>query len=59
TLLPRLTPLPVGFEAALVILALAALASRYGLTQLERKFYEGRTVPPRNLPESQSTGGKR
>lgn len=59
TLLPRLTPLPVGFEAALVSLALAALASRYGLTQLERKFYEGRAVPPRNLPESQSTGGKR
>ncbi len=51
TLLPVLTSvgaLPVGLT---VVLAIAALATYYGLSQLERKFYEGRAVPPRNLPE--------
>ncbi|MEA5514383.1 hypothetical protein [Nodularia sp. UHCC 0506] len=34
------------------IIPLAFGAAWLGLSKLEKQFYEGRTVPPRNLPES-------
>lgn len=40
--------------AALTLFILAAAASGYGLVQLERRFYEGRSIPPRNLPDTPS-----
>ncbi|HEY9727333.1 MAG TPA: Rieske 2Fe-2S domain-containing protein [Chroococcales cyanobacterium] len=35
--------------------SLVCLATWLGLAKLERQFYEGRDVPPRNLPEKKST----
>lgn len=51
TLLPVFWTLAAGPTVGLVLLAIASLGARFGLTQLERRFYEGRAVPPRNLPE--------
>jgi phenylpropionate dioxygenase-like ring-hydroxylating dioxygenase large terminal subunit len=44
----------LGQPLAATLLALAAAAGWWGLGRLERRFYEGRAVPPRNLPEKQS-----
>ncbi|MFE4107935.1 aromatic ring-hydroxylating dioxygenase subunit alpha [Almyronema epifaneia] len=52
-----LTPLAAialgsGLGTGLTTLALLAGASWYGLGRLERRFYEGRSVPPRNLSKA-------
>ncbi|MGD2183368.1 Rieske 2Fe-2S domain-containing protein [Lusitaniella coriacea] len=48
-----LATLTLGNRSAIFfpLFALLLLATGWGLSQLERKFYEGRAVPPRNLPE--------
>ena len=38
------------------VVPLVAGSVWYGLGKLERRFYEGRRVPPRNLPENRSPG---
>jgi phenylpropionate dioxygenase-like ring-hydroxylating dioxygenase large terminal subunit len=43
--------LPVWFSAILSLLALSCFGGWAALGQLERRFYEGRAVPPRNRPE--------
>ncbi|MFM7427131.1 MAG: Rieske 2Fe-2S domain-containing protein [Elainella sp.] len=44
----------LGQPLAATLLALAAAAGWWGLGRFERRFYEGRAVPPRNLPEKQT-----
>jgi hypothetical protein len=43
--------LPLWLTAVCGLLALGFLAGWFGLGQLRRRFYEGREIPPRNLPE--------
>ncbi|MGB7440563.1 MAG: Rieske 2Fe-2S domain-containing protein [Coleofasciculaceae cyanobacterium] len=40
----------------LTFLAILAGAAWFGLGRLERRFYQGREVPPRNLPEKKGVG---
>ncbi len=40
-------------------LALGLLGGWAGLGRLERRFYKGREIPPRNLPESKSKGSRK
>ncbi|MGB8703385.1 MAG: Rieske 2Fe-2S domain-containing protein [Thermosynechococcaceae cyanobacterium] len=47
-----LSGLPVGFS----LLALLALGGWAALGRLERRFYEGREIPPRNAPEGTKRG---
>jgi phenylpropionate dioxygenase-like ring-hydroxylating dioxygenase large terminal subunit len=42
---------PLGFTAGMGLLALGSLGGWALLKRLERRFYEGREIPPRNLPE--------
>ncbi|PSR16212.1 cell death suppressor protein Lls1, partial [filamentous cyanobacterium CCP3] len=42
----------------LSLLPLATAAAWAGLGRLERRFYEGRAVPPRNLPEKKPAAGR-
>ncbi|MBW4541275.1 MAG: Rieske 2Fe-2S domain-containing protein [Myxacorys chilensis ATA2-1-KO14] len=51
TLLPVFVPSVVS-----AIVALSAIALWFGLGKLERQFYEGRSVPLRNLPEKKQAG---
>jgi phenylpropionate dioxygenase-like ring-hydroxylating dioxygenase large terminal subunit len=43
--------LTVVTGAVLAVISLLSGAAWFGLGRLERSFYQGRTVPPRNLPE--------
>jgi hypothetical protein len=43
--------LPLWLTAVSGLLAIGCLAGWGLLGQLERRFYEGREIPPRNLPE--------
>ncbi|WP_404790109.1 Rieske 2Fe-2S domain-containing protein [Altericista sp. CCNU0014] len=43
--------LPTLYSAASSLMALSCLGGWAALGQLERRFYVGRAVPPRNLPE--------
>jgi phenylpropionate dioxygenase-like ring-hydroxylating dioxygenase large terminal subunit len=45
------TSLPVWLSAVSSLLTLSCLGGWAALGRLERRFYEGRVVPPRNLPE--------
>jgi phenylpropionate dioxygenase-like ring-hydroxylating dioxygenase large terminal subunit len=43
--------LPLGVTVFAELVPLILLGSWFGLGRLERRFYEGRDVPPRNLPD--------
>jgi hypothetical protein len=49
--------LPGWFSAVATLLALSCLGGWAALGQLERRFYVGRAVPPRNLPEKPGKKG--
>jgi Pheophorbide a oxygenase len=53
TMLPWAVALGVGYWPLMLLslLPLVAIAAWFGLGQLERQFYAGREIPPRNLPE--------
>jgi phenylpropionate dioxygenase-like ring-hydroxylating dioxygenase large terminal subunit len=42
---------PIGVAIAAALLPIAAALLWYSLGNLERQFYEGRAIPPRNLPD--------
>lgn len=43
--------IPTISAVFLSVLALALLAGKFGLNRLEQRFYQGREIPPRNLPD--------
>ncbi len=51
-LLPIFISIGSALTVGLVMGAIACCSVWYGLTQLEQKFYQGRSVPPRNFPEA-------
>ncbi|MGG6238726.1 hypothetical protein ACQ4N7_08805 [Nodosilinea sp. AN01ver1] len=58
-----LLPIAIGSFTAttamlLSLLPLSTAAAWAGLGRLERRFYEGRAVPPRNLPEKKAKAGR-
>lgn len=44
-------PLPIGLGGVLSGLPVVAIAAWWGLGTLERKFYQGNPIPPRNQPQ--------
>ena len=55
-LLPLLTALDMNIWTigGLSAIALLSLAIGFGLNRLERQFYQGRAIPPRNLPDKKT-----
>ncbi|MEE3716343.1 Rieske 2Fe-2S domain-containing protein [Tumidithrix elongata RA019] len=45
------TQLPTPIGVLLILVTLVSGAAWYGLSKLERRFYDGQAIAPRNLPE--------
>jgi phenylpropionate dioxygenase-like ring-hydroxylating dioxygenase large terminal subunit len=44
-------PVSLGMKVVMMIIAGLSASGWWGLGQLERRFYQGRAIPPRNFPE--------